>query len=672
MGKPSAGNAFSLTLPYIPARWDCHSFHALSMARHVMNTLVLLTALTTVNGYWLMGIENFITTERIDPLVNPGKVSGHAHSVLGGSNFRMNTNTAQLRQSECTSVPIPQDKSNYWFPHLYFQWSNGNFSSLNGGAVIYYLFSDKAGTTTAFPDDFRMLSGDPTLRTYDPNSHAQQAITFLCLDFNGVTTRHNSLPAKVCPSGIRAQVNFPSCWDGKNVDSPDHKSHVAFLSGGPDSGSCSDPKYPFTLPRVFIEVYWSTGDFDRSQAMNPSQPFVYSYGDPTGYGYHADFLNGWDKGVLQRAVDECNCDQYGDPTCCVNKGIFSMNKGMQCRITKAIDEQTTGTLTKLPGNNPVQKEGVRATMFPDPNTPTLLAPIYAYTGNTPTVVGKPIPPASGGPASSVALPSSSYTSGASSASAFPSPSSVALPTPSGSAPPVFPSSVAVSPSSVIPPSPSGSPAPPAIPSSVAASPSFIVLPSASGGPAPPAYTSSAAALPSSISPSPSEPAPPASAKPTDGSSTPVPGPSSAVTDAPPTPTAPAPSVPTPSGDCEYGEEDDNDGDDASPAPSLPLNPPTKPNPSSPPKPAVLASVGPATTLVVGGGQGNGVPQSPAPTTVFPPPAANSAAMCQGGKYRHKRLRELKAQGLKRAVHHARSLHENSRRFMKPHVHARVF
>jgi hypothetical protein len=44
------------------------------------------------------------------------------------------------------------------------------------------------------------------LRTYDPNSYAQQAITFLCLDFNGVTTRHNSLPAKFCPSGVRAQV----------------------------------------------------------------------------------------------------------------------------------------------------------------------------------------------------------------------------------------------------------------------------------------------------------------------------------------------------------------------------------------------------------------------------------------------------------------------------------
>ncbi|KAG6897318.1 hypothetical protein C0992_002494 [Termitomyces sp. T32_za158] len=112
------------------------------MARHAMKTLALLfAALSSVNAYWLMGIEDFITTERLDPIVNPGRVSGHVHSgtatldklvadkslietrlVLGGSNFRMNTNTGALRQSECTSIPIPEDKSNYWFPHLYFQY----------------------------------------------------------------------------------------------------------------------------------------------------------------------------------------------------------------------------------------------------------------------------------------------------------------------------------------------------------------------------------------------------------------------------------------------------------------------------------------------------------------------------------------------------------------------
>jgi len=200
-----------------------------------------------------MGANNVLTTQRLDPVVYPGIVSTHVHSVLGGSNFGLNVTTSDLRKSQCTSIPILEDNSNYWFPNLYFQWANGTFTSANGSAVIYYLFSEIPGKTTPFLDNFRMISGDPNLRTLDPSSFAQQAITFVCLDYNGVSSKYNELPTKRCPSGIRSQINFPSCWDGKNIDSSDHKSHVAFLSTGPDNGTCSDPNFPVTIPRIFME-----------------------------------------------------------------------------------------------------------------------------------------------------------------------------------------------------------------------------------------------------------------------------------------------------------------------------------------------------------------------------------------------------------------------------------
>ncbi|KAF9532660.1 hypothetical protein CPB83DRAFT_847146 [Crepidotus variabilis] len=453
----------------------------------------LAAMVSTAQAYWLMGIKNFITTERIDPIVTPGKVAGHVHSVLGGSNFRFNTNTAALRQSECTSTPIPQDKSAYWFPHIFFQWNNGSFTSLDGGAVIYYLFSDKPGTTTAFPDDFRMISGDPTLRTYDPNSKAQKAVTFLCLDFNGKSTTYNEIPSVQCPSGVRAQINFPSCWDGKNTDSPDHKSHVAFLSGGPDSGTCSDPNYPITLPRIFMEVYWATGDWDklRGQAKNPSQPFVYAMGDPTGYGYHADFMYGWDAGVLQKAVDNCHCNPYGDPTCCAQQGIFDLNTDGHCRITKSIDEQTTGTLAKLPGNNPVQPAGQAAIMMADPNAPGLISPVYAYTGDQPTKTGVVVTPgqtqpANNTPSSSAPSPSSSIATPPGSSAPAPS-SSIAAPpstsspssaaTPSSSLAATSSSSSATTPSSSSVTAPSNAPSP-----SVVGSSSSVAAPQPSSTP----------------------------------------------------------------------------------------------------------------------------------------------------------------------------------------------
>ncbi|TFK27831.1 hypothetical protein FA15DRAFT_701627 [Coprinopsis marcescibilis] len=408
-------------------------------------TAALSLALTTaVNGYWLMG-ANFITTERLDPLVNPGAVSGHVHSVVGGSNFGFEVTTESLVRSQCTSVPIKEDKSNYWFPHLYFQWANGSFTSVNGGSVIYYLFPDQAGRTTAFPPNFRMLSGNPRKRSYDANSHAARAVDFLCLDFNGQTTRHQGLPNKVCPSGIRSQVNFPSCWNGRDLDSPNHKSHVAYRSNGPDSGECTDPNFPVSLPRIFLEVYWGTADFDRfrSQAMRPEQPFVFAYGDRTGYGNHADFTNGWEPGVLQRAVDGCNCNQYGDPECCAQRGIFTLERNKpECKITRQVDEITTGTLAVLPGNNPVQEGPEDGVMMTSNVIPARLSPAYVYHGNQPDRIGSVIVPATtigGGvnPPSPTPVPSSSAPpspSPAPSSEAGPGPSPNPVPTSGGESP----------------------------------------------------------------------------------------------------------------------------------------------------------------------------------------------------------------------------------------------
>ncbi|EAU87993.2 hypothetical protein CC1G_01640 [Coprinopsis cinerea okayama7 len=337
-------------------------------------------------GYWLMGANNILTTQRLDPIVRPGRVGTHVHSVIGGSNFGFELTTDFLRESECTSIPIAEDKSNYWYPHLYFWWKNGSFTSVDGSPVIvsfgsYYLYSDEPGATTAFPDNFRMMSGDPTLRTLNASSFAQQAVTFLCLNFEGESVRYNELPDHRCPNGIRAEINFPSCWDGENIDSEDHKSHVAFLSTGPDNGTCLDPAYPVTLPRIFLEVYWYTQGFDdvRHEAMNFKQPFVFSNGDPTGYSYHSDFFNGWEPGVLQRALDECNCNPFGDPACCVERGIFSFDNSRRCYITEAIFEPTLGTLDSLPGNNPVQEECYDE--YPDTVIPPIMAPVYVHNGS---------------------------------------------------------------------------------------------------------------------------------------------------------------------------------------------------------------------------------------------------------------------------------------------------
>lgn len=135
-----------------------------------------------------------------------------------------------------------------------------------------------------------MLAGSPSKRNYTDNFESQ-AISFNCLDYNGpAKPETHGFPNYNCPNGLRTQVFFPSCWDGKNLDSPDHKSHVAYpISGAYNDGACPDT-HPVHLISIFFETIWQTNLFENDW-HGDSQPFVFSTGDATGYGMHGDFVS---------------------------------------------------------------------------------------------------------------------------------------------------------------------------------------------------------------------------------------------------------------------------------------------------------------------------------------------------------------------------------------------
>lgn len=61
------------------------------------------------------------------------------------------------------------------------------------------------------------------------------------------------------------------------------------------------------IPTLRFESKFKTQIYNGnwSTALNTSQPFVVSNGDSTGYGYHADFVDGWNKTVLKEAIAVC-------------------------------------------------------------------------------------------------------------------------------------------------------------------------------------------------------------------------------------------------------------------------------------------------------------------------------------------------------------------------------
>ena len=143
----------------------------------------------------------------------------------------------------------------------------------------------------------------------------QQAIMEKSLGFNcmngpngteGTLYRHE-VPDKAfwdnCSGGMRAEVQFPSCWNGIDVDSDNHTTHVAYPSIK-RNGWC--PKgYDKRLPTLLYETIYNT----QALIGQPGQ-FVFAQGDTTGAGYHGDFINGWDDGVLEQALAQCATTEF--------------------------------------------------------------------------------------------------------------------------------------------------------------------------------------------------------------------------------------------------------------------------------------------------------------------------------------------------------------------------
>ncbi|KAK3367942.1 hypothetical protein B0H63DRAFT_536081 [Podospora didyma] len=325
-----------------------------------------------------------LVVERTDPLVNPGMApTPHMHQIVGGSSFNITMDPLTIdppATSKCTSCKMTEDFSNYWTASIYFrspengtfkrvpQMANGRLNGTlleqDGGLTIYYMrpFSGSNKKVTVMKPGFRMLTGDPTLRT---KSSGPSAICHRCLSKserimggNGAPCDSSdtaAFPSKPCPGGIRATVIFPSCWDGKNLDSPDHKSHVAYAPGSAAlAGDKCPASHPVRIPQVMYEIMYDTSSFaDPAYYKGGKQPLVYSTGDPTGYGAHGDYLFGWKDGALQRAMDALGTNCFSE-TCPVLK-MQSGEDLIKCTKQQQVREEIGNTwLKEIPGAPMVQ------------------------------------------------------------------------------------------------------------------------------------------------------------------------------------------------------------------------------------------------------------------------------------------------------------------------------
>jgi hypothetical protein len=281
---------------------------------------------------------------------------------------------------------------------------------------------------TDTPNGLSMISGnsfrrDFTLAVPDPplpwsggdatqDALAQKAVGFNCLGgavVEGSLYRH-FLPTKSwleanCPAGLRLELLFPICWNGADLDPPDHKSHVAYSDAGLNGGNC-----PAGFDTVINQLFYET-TFDTNHFKGQDGIFALANGDPTGYGYHGDVIVAWEVGVLEQANTQCGPDalsHVGVDSQCPVFDIKTREQQESCKIQPlpALRDKNVQTgLSGLPGKNPLQYGPQPATPAGEepapPPTPAVVAGPTGSVGivfheasviSTSTTTSPPAPP----------------------------------------------------------------------------------------------------------------------------------------------------------------------------------------------------------------------------------------------------------------------------------------
>lgn len=65
--------------------------------------------------------------------------------------------------------------------------------------------------------------------------------------------------------------------------------------------------------------------------MNTTQPFVLSNGDGSGLSLHGDFIDGWNKNVLQQVINTCHDANMSRISSCPVLDVYNRTIDGTCR-----------------------------------------------------------------------------------------------------------------------------------------------------------------------------------------------------------------------------------------------------------------------------------------------------------------------------------------------------
>lgn len=259
-----------------------------------------------------------------DALFYPGQPGkAHLHDYWGPTDVNANTTMATLAASTglstCNYGTKTLNRSAYWAPALLH--ADGTVRRADWIAVYYKrpmasapacdpANPNRKGICVGLPNQIRYVFGWDQFNPDAPVKGAQWGCT-------GGTGWHKNLDDALnsgCAIGgdLIADLMAPDCWDGKYLDTPGHRSHVAYAGYG-DWGYLKCPAtHPYVIPQNESKVAWTlTADMLETLADGTKRSRVrlasdhMKVGAKPGETLHSDYMEQWVAEAKRMWLDNC-------------------------------------------------------------------------------------------------------------------------------------------------------------------------------------------------------------------------------------------------------------------------------------------------------------------------------------------------------------------------------
>lgn len=226
-----------------------------------------------------------------DPIIYPNQPNAsHLHDYLGSNiTNAYTTNYTQFLAGGTNCQPI-EDLSAYWHPTLL----NSLNASVHATSVRIYYSTINVNhlNVQPMPNGLKMLTGNATADYKQKKSIVQ---------WSCVGESKNSEYILPCSgNNLEVIINFPECWDGVNLDSYDHRSHMYYANaqGCPQS-------HPVILPRLQYKIQFGVNGVNYRLVTDYVQLITTGKNIP-GNTLHADALIAWSGTSMLNRVINCN------------------------------------------------------------------------------------------------------------------------------------------------------------------------------------------------------------------------------------------------------------------------------------------------------------------------------------------------------------------------------